>query len=741
MPKTGVSIIVPAWNEEGNIEPLMSRIDAALAPSHIPYEVIVVDDHSTDRTWETAQKLSNTYPLKIYKKVGKKGKAFSLLEGFTYASYPILAILDADLQYPPEYLPQMWEKIQQGGDVIVANRSERSVSATRKVVSGVFRKFFAQFLHGFSLDVQSGMKMFRKKVIDHFSVTPSPWTFDLEFLLKARSAGYAIDSIDIPFDERQWGKSKINIVKSSWEIGSSAVKMKSKPAVVPLHPEEPQVGPGFHFGGNKYVHHSALPHHLSALYQLTFGQKIVMYMAAALFIGAAVINWHITIISTIAVITFIYFADLLFNLFLVFRSFNSSSQIQITDDELQQIPDSQLPTYTVFCPLYKEWEVVDQFVSAMSRLDYPKDKLQVMLLLEEDDTETISRVQAMNLPEYFQVVVVPHSLPKTKPKACNYGLTKATGEYAVIFDAEDVPDPLQLKKVVATFNRLGETTKCVQAKLNFYNPHQNLLTRMFTSEYSLWFDLILTGLQAVNAPIPLGGTSNHFRTKDLNELKGWDAFNVTEDCDLGMRLARNGYKTAIVDSVTLEEANSDYVNWFHQRTRWIKGYIQTYFVHMRHPMNFLKSGNILGFLAFQLIVGGKVLTMYINPLMWLITISYFALRPVAGDFIESFFPAPVFYMAVLSLVVGNFIYLYNYMIGTLRRGQDELVKYAYLVPLYWLYMSFAAFVALQKFITQPHHWAKTKHGLHIKNTAATPSSEDEEELIPPLYTPEWALTS
>src|SRR5258708_69238 len=157
----------------------------------------------------------------------------------------------------------------------------------------------------------------------------------------------------------------------------------------------------------------------------------------------------------------------------------------------------------------------------MSRLDYPKDKLQVMLILEEDDKESQENIKNFDLPSYFEVVVVPDSLPKTKPKACNYGLLKAKGEYTVIYDAEDIPDPLQLKKAVLAFQKAGEKTVCIQAKLNFYNPSQNILTKVFTAEYSLWFDLILTGLQSIEAPIPLGGTSNHFRTADLHKLKGW----------------------------------------------------------------------------------------------------------------------------------------------------------------------------------------------------------------------------
>lgn len=478
-------------------------------------------------------------------------------------------------------------------------------------------------------------------------------------------------------------------------------------------------GHGFVRNGVEYIHHSRLPSHETAFRRTSRKLKLTLIAVFLVFILGLTLSWHFTLTLIIALLTLIYFLDLLFNLFLVVRSYSKSPEVLVSEDEIKAQAEKNWPTYTIFCPLYKEWEVLPQFVTAMNRMDYPKDKLQVMLLLEEDDTETIRRVEEYNLPSYFETVIVPHSLPKTKPKACNYGLQKATGEFAVIYDAEDVPDPLQIKKAILAFEKAPANTICIQAKLNFYNPHQNILTRLFTAEYSLWFDLVLTGLQSIQAPIPLGGTSNHFRTKDLHEVKGWDAFNVTEDCDLGIRLVKKGYQTAIINSTTLEEANSDLGNWFSQRTRWIKGYLQTYLVHSRSPRAFLKKKRKLHVVTFQLIVGGKIMSLLINPLMWVITLTYFLFRSSFGDFIESFYPAPVLYMAFFSFIFGNFLYLYYYMIGCYKRDHDELVKYTIFVPFYWLAMSFAAWVAVYKLVVAPHYWSKTRHGLHLKNTKAT----------------------
>ncbi len=252
-------------------------------------------------------------------------------------------------------------------------------------------------------------------------------------------------------------------------------------------------------------------------------------------------------------------------------------------------------------------------VESIRRLDYPKVKLDVLILLEEDDEETVQAARAMNLPSHFRIIVVPNGNPKGKPKALNYGLLHARGEYVVIYDAEDTPDVQQLKHAVVIFNKTDESLCCIQGKLNYYNRDQNLLTQWFTIEYSMWFDLLLPGLNATDAPIPLGGTSNHFRVRQLQELGAWDPYNVTEDADLGVRLYKAGYSTAVMDSTTYEEANSQFFNWINQRSRWVKGYIQSYLVHMRHPIALWRALGPKAFLSFQLIVGRHVLRLSHQP--------------------------------------------------------------------------------------------------------------------------------
>lgn len=364
------------------------------------------------------------------------------------------------------------------------------------------------------------------------------------------------------------------------------------------------------------------------------------------------------------------------------------------------------PLYTILVPLYRESNVIPQLVRGVERLEYPKDKLDVIMLVEEDDAETLRAARQAELPDYWAIVVVPDAKPKTKPKACNYGLLFARGEFVVIYDAEDIPEPDQLRQAVHAFRESDHRTVCFQSRLNYYNSRQNLLTRLFTLEYSYWFDYMLPGLYALKLPIPLGGTSNHFRARPLKDVGAWDPFNTTEDADLGVRLSAENYSVGVVPSTTLEEANSRPINWIRQRTRWIKGYMQTYLVYSRHPLQLLRRLGVKAFLSFQLFVGGTPLLFLLNPIMWALAIWTIVSPTVLGSIASSDAVAAV---AMLSLLFGNFLAIYMNMLGAFRRGNYGLVATALLNPLYWILHSVAAYRALWQLVVKPHYWDKTVH--------------------------------
>jgi cellulose synthase/poly-beta-1,6-N-acetylglucosamine synthase-like glycosyltransferase len=436
-------------------------------------------------------------------------------------------------------------------------------------------------------------------------------------------------------------------------------------------------------------------------------QKAVFIMAAVIIVICAVI-WPVgTAIGLVGVASAVYFVVSVYKFRLTLRALGTHLETDVTDEEIAALDERHLPIYTILVPLYKEAGIVPRLVRDINALDYPRTRLDVKLLCEEDDLETIDKIRELALPPHFHLVVVPDSQPKTKPKACNYGLQLSTGAFCVIFDAEDRPDPDQLKKALIAFDAVPDNVVCMQGKLNHFNQDQNMLTSWFANEYSMHFELILPAMGASESPIPLGGTSNHFKTQTLRELGAWDPFNVTEDADLGMRLHREGYRTAMIDSTTLEEANSNVGNWIRQRSRWNKGYFQTWLVHMRHPLQLLRQTGFKGFVSFNLTMG-SAFVLLMNPIFWALTTIYVLTQ---WGFIESIFPSLVFYAASLMLFVGNFIFIYLNVAGSLQRGEFGLTRTAMLSPLYWGLMSYAAWKGFIQLFTNPFYWEKTEHGL------------------------------
>lgn len=381
---------------------------------------------------------------------------------------------------------------------------------------------------------------------------------------------------------------------------------------------------------------------------------------------------------------------------------------KVTDAEVKALKDDDLPVFTVLVPMYKEPEVLPILAAALRRLDYPMAKLDIKLVLEAGDRETIDAAKALGLEGSFEIIRVPASKPQTKPKACNYAINFARGEYLVIFDAEDQPEPDQLKKVVIAFEKAGPEVACIQCRLNYFNAEENWLTRMFTLDYSLWFDYMLPGLERLRIPIPLGGTSNHFRMDVLRKLHSWDPFNVTEDADLGVRLTQKGYRVAVCNSTTFEEANVSIPNWIRQRSRWIKGYMQTYLVHMRHPWRLYRSVGAGGFWGFQFFVGGTMLSGILNPIFWGFYLFWLLF---GGAFLDQLFPTALLYLSLFNLLAGNGLFTYLSIIAPVKRGWMNLAPWGLTVAGYWALMSVAAYKALWQLVRNPFYWEKTQHGL------------------------------
>jgi cellulose synthase/poly-beta-1,6-N-acetylglucosamine synthase-like glycosyltransferase len=399
-------------------------------------------------------------------------------------------------------------------------------------------------------------------------------------------------------------------------------------------------------------------------------------------------------------------------------------------------------------------------VKALSSIRYPSSKLEVIILLEPDDEETLAAVNDIALPENFRVLVVPAAGPRTKPKACNAGYEQSNGEMLVIFDAEDRPDPDQLLRAVGTFRVISghdPSVGCLQARLAFWNARGSWISSFYWAEYVVHFQTVLVGLSRLGLITPLGGTSNHFRMEALDavaranggwqfedahgggSIRGpWDPYNVTEDADLAFRLALAGYSIGLVDSKTYEEAPDTARKARNQRGRWLQGYLQTGLVHTRHPMRSMRRVGPRRYLAFITFILGTPISLLLNPIVWGVTILYISARlagdPRAPGFIDKLFPAPVYYVGMLVTMAGNLILYFQKLVTPLRRQQETRVRSAepgqhplasylseqeygltprlLLIPLWWAFTSLSAYRALRKLLipSQRSHWDKTPHG-------------------------------
>ncbi len=371
------------------------------------------------------------------------------------------------------------------------------------------------------------------------------------------------------------------------------------------------------------------------------------------------------------------------------------------------VPDADLPSYTVLVALYREADLVAGLVEGLDRLDYPPDRREVKILLEADDAATIRAAElACRGRDGFTVVEVPSGTPRTKPRALAYGLAFARGDLITVYDAEDRPEPDQLRKAAAALLHGPDHLGCVQAALCI-DGDRTFLQQQFAIEYASLFRALLPWLGRQRVPMPLGGTSNHFKRVALDEIGGWDPFNVTEDADLGVRLARFGYTSDVLDSVTWEEAPAETGVWIRQRTRWIKGWMVTWLVHMRRPAALYRQLGLRNFAVVQTHVVTSVIAPLVHPFgVALAILGSAGVRPIpAGNFVMDL----LFVSAALGMAAGYLGNIWMAVRALQRSGRSDLIPLTLLMPLYWLLVSFAAWRAVAELIRKPHYWAKTPH--------------------------------
>lgn len=368
--------------------------------------------------------------------------------------------------------------------------------------------------------------------------------------------------------------------------------------------------------------------------------------------------------------------------------------------------DAPLPHISILVPLRHEDRITSRLLDGLKQLRYPRHLLEICLIVERDDLLTQIALERTPLPPWLSVITVPDGTCQTKPRALNYALDFVHGQIIGVYDAEDIPDPDQLDHVVRHFAHAPNDVACVQGVLDFYNVGHSWLSRCFALEYATWFRMVLPGLQGLGLVIPLGGTTLFFRRDILENLGRWDAHNVTEDADLGVRLARHGYRTEIIPSTTREEANANLRAWVKQRSRWIKGYALTYWVHMQNPMQLWRDLGTWRFFWFQVQFGGTLTTSILAPVLWSF---WLAILGFPHPFIAAIGANGVFFITAFFLL-AELLNLSLAMIAAAQAGHRRLIKWSPTLHVYFPLAAIAAYKALWEIVTRPFYWDKTDHG-------------------------------
>lgn len=469
---------------------------------------------------------------------------------------------------------------------------------------------------------------------------------------------------------------------------------------------------GEYWGFSTSFHDYATQHIANNLYaacpMLILWQKVFLLSISLGAIICAIVNYELLVSIFLCASHTLFLSLSLFKIFTVIRGRVLNKEI----DDIKGVETGEfdeLPYYSILIPVYQEEIMLPNTIRNIASISYPKHKLQILIILEVDDELSRSAIQKIELPSFFSVIYVPKTYPRTKAKACNYALQYVYGEFVTIFDAEDKPNVDQLLKAVKVFRNKPEVA-CLQAKLCYYNSTENLLTTMFDMEYRFFFSYAAPAVVSVNCPLPLGGSSNHFRTSLLRYIGGWDNYNVTEDAELGIRMSVYNLRTEILSSYTEEESPITLKPWLKQRARWMKGHLLTYIVYLRHPCTIMKKLTLKGFLMVGCVIGIPQISLIVSVLFFVLMITNHNI-PICYHSVGQGFFTLHFFSAISSILGFVSIFLSAWVV---TQNSGKILKRFLLSCCFFFYFilhAIAAYIALFELFTKPYHWNKTKHGV------------------------------
>jgi cellulose synthase/poly-beta-1,6-N-acetylglucosamine synthase-like glycosyltransferase len=710
-----ISVIVPAANDKVHLHGCFIRVDSVLRNSGYAYEIIVVDDHSRDGTEELVNALKDAYPVRLIEKRGKKGRTFSIKEGLDASEGGIVVLLDPDVNFPPEGFTFMLNTLRDASVVISTRRTYPSLWYF--IVSKVYRWIFGRVLLNVNADIRAGIKMFRRSVLESLRFDPEfdlRFGFDAMLLYHAQRMGWLVDSVSMSYFRPMFRHGVWEAIRSRVILGTGIVVIRVthtwRTILSFLYPPAPvdYFTAGF-TNVNDYLFltpsQSAKGHITKETVSLSVAMVLLGYViwrAVSTIAGVSMLWLAATMISIL------YLVIMCFKLWMMIISMRSVAQ-QCTAEELSLITDEELPVISIMIPLYKEQEIIPQIFQYLSDFDYPTDKLDIIFILESTDTETAAAFTAMNPPSHFKALLTPDIPPKTKPKAMNVALSVAKGDILVIFDAEVLPERDQLKKAYLTFKRHPDAMY-LHSKMDVYNANENWITRLYTAEFAYFYHFFLPGLVASRYPMPISGHSTYFRRQVIEKVGAWDAYNVAEDCDIGIRIFRKGFGSGmILESHTWEQSTTSIPTWVRQRTRWTQGFIQTSIVQLRYPLLLKRElGSWANFAVFLLLVPGTVILNILNMFQWCMFILWYTTE---APFLQIAYGGFSIYLATICLFFGNFLFTFFTMYSLYERRHYAIVPWALLSFVYWIMLGIATIRATIHLFLHPHKWDKTTHSV------------------------------
>ncbi len=709
-----VSIVVQAYRQHIHLPHILTRLLEELEELSMAAELLVIDHGMYFNTLEYLQSLNAQIPVRIVSRKDRPGRAPLLREDIAEARGSYIVIFDADLEYDVGAIPRMIRKLEQY-DIVVGEPGRREAGFVGAFHTLLDRFLFAP-LHLLLLGVpQAGLRAYRRKAILALDAHPPFHVgrgLDAQLLFHARTLGFVVarEPVERASENLLSGVLHRNLVRLvlAHEIYSIRRILLTRFLFPFLYPptQHEYTSAGF-TNIRDYLfrdqQESAKEHITKET--ISLGVVLGITFVAGVALASALIGTSPFRVITFLV-AFLYLLLIGLKLFATYRAIRHPYPT-FRPEELSAIVPEELPVMTVLIPLYKEKEIIPQIFKRISDLDYPTDKLDVIFILESTDQETIDAFLANNPPAHFKALLSPNVLPKTKPKALNVAFQKSIGQIVVIYDAEILPDIDQLKKAYLGLKKYPEAMY-LHARMNVYNADYNWITKLYDAEFGFFYDYFLPGIVSMNVPLPISGHSTYFRREVIEKVGGWDPYNVAEDCDIGIRLYRHGFRSGMMfDSFSWEQSTTTFKTWTRQRTRWVQGFIQTSMVHLRYPLLLKQElGSWWNFLWFLMLVPGNVIINILNLIQWSFFLAWVTLKL---PFIEYLYPTPTLYMANFTFIVGNFLFTYFNLIGLYSRRHYRNVRNAFFSIFYWLMLGVATLRAAIHFFWHPYSWDKTAH--------------------------------